>query len=191
MQMEIETFEQTETSGIETEAGADPAALELIERLGLDGQKERVTVRQTTGTQTRCPYRSMTRRELHVYKTLFPEVEKVEKYKASMIPVRVLQVAAHAKELGVYTAIQVWGEATRPKDPILVGIIGNPSWEWEIKDRHLLARWGEALEAFPVLEARAKDAIAKKIRAKGEEVLARVDALADEYLDSGNFSVSL
>ena len=98
--MEIETYEIEETVG-ET-AGTTPEveaeALELIEKLGLEGQRGLV-VEKEDGEACRIPYPIMDDRERAVYGELYPEHQALASYKAGIIPLRVLQVAAHAEQI--------------------------------------------------------------------------------------------
>lgn len=166
--MQVETFEQTEETIEGKENASNEEAIKLIEEMGLVGQKEKVV----SGV-VRCPYRQMAKTEERVYQTLYPEVTPIEKYDAGMIPLRVLQVASHAKALGLYDCIEVWGERTKPIDPILVGRIGSSI---SPKERHILARWGNALESFDVLYEKARIALAKKMKAKLESKISECQA---------------
>ena len=142
--MQIETFEVTEIGSDGTlDCGAESVA--LIERLELEGQKRLIA---NDGQQV-VPYRRMTAEELFVYRMLLPQRIEVAKYESGPIPLRVLQVLAHARELGLFGRIEVWfPEEPREPDPLLAGIVGrNEAW--------LLARWGAELAPFAELLVRA------------------------------------
>jgi hypothetical protein len=126
--------------GQESETNAE--ATRIIQSMNLEGQQSLMI-----DTTTRCPYREMTIEEKNVYFILFPEETLIAKYKYGFIPLRVLQVAAHADSLGLYKGIYVWSERVKPTDPILVGKIGDVY--------HILARWGEALDSWEHLRAKA------------------------------------
>ena len=164
MEMLVETFEQTESlPNGETEGNEE--AVRLIEELDLRGQKEFIHPQ----TKERTPYREMTQKESRVYETLFPRRMKISEYRASFIPLRILRVAAHAKNLGCYIEIEIWGGVTKPTDPILVGVVqGAQNWE---KTYHILARWGEALASFEELFVRAMKVKRETVRATGEREL--------------------
>lgn len=141
--MLVETFEVTEVDAdgqIECEA----EAMELIEKLGLDGQKKLLT--KDTGEVSRIPYRKMTEDELFVYSAICPQIKKLHEFSDSAIPVRVLQVASHAIDL--FQDVYVWSAKSADiKDPVLVG-------HNEINHTHeyfILARWGEVLEPLEKL----------------------------------------
>lgn len=161
--MQVETYEVTEmtTEGrdsfeIEAEAQA------LIEEMGLDGQKS--LLRQTdpdVGTKERIPYRLMTNEERGVYKALYPETATMDQYAAGPIPLRVLQVGAHAVKL--FDKVEVWFPSTSDPDPLLVGCV-------EAGD-YLLARWGDALAPFEDLKDRAIKAVSDDWVANAQQVI--------------------
>lgn len=136
--MEVETYEALEVTSAGVECDAE--AVKLIDELELDGQKSLVKA-----DGKRVPYRAMTATEFFVYSTLMTQRAKLKDYRVDSIPLRVLQVAAHAKPL--YKRIEVWHapEGADVKDPVLVGIVqGNPQYDWDEK-QHILARWGDVL----------------------------------------------
>ncbi len=166
----------------------DSAALELIEKLGLAGQKAISNVE----TVTRIPYRAMEAREELVWRALCDEVERLEHYQADPIPLRVLQAAAFAKESGMFARLEVWyPRVAKIDDPILVGITSRkdsrPQYEWNtITTHYLIARWGKSLLPFEKLEALAVKHLRSLRRSrlaaavsKAQAALASVDATDD------------
>jgi hypothetical protein len=139
--MQVETYECTELC--EETAEDTSLATDLIEQLGLSGQQSLLT------NDKRLPYPQATQEQLFVFQTLCPVEQKLRDYGRTTIPLRVLQVAAHAKDL--FDALYVWDVAGVDKDPVLVGAKGT-TWQ---KTYYLLARWGEELEAWSVLLKRA------------------------------------
>ncbi len=173
--MQVETYEQTEMTSAGPECDAE--AIALIESLGLTGQQELIT--RPDGDAVRNPYRLMTEEELCVYSLLMPKHVEISKYSDGPIPLRVLQVAAHARDLGL-PVLRVWCPATGPKDdPILVAREHDyTSKIW------LLARWGDALlpmeELAKKAAALARDGIKTALLAALEEVrgdLSMIDAM--------------
>lgn len=154
--MQVEAFDCTETASEPIEASEE--AVRLMEELGLEGQKSLVTKSEKSGRDTRCPYREMTKDEAYVYKVLCPEETALSQYSRSPIPLRVLQIAAHANDLGIFKKLVVWDRKSAVvKDPVLVAY-GKPSpGDWR-DSMWILARWGEELEAFTVLSKRALSA---------------------------------
>lgn len=160
-QVRVETYEIEDASSEASAMANDAAAQELIEKLGLAGQA-RLMNKETV---TRVPYRAMEAAEMLVYKALCDGDAKLEDYSADSIPVRVLQVAAHAKECGMFQQLQVWYPSeARIDGPVLVGIIKTHQYpdhpeKW-MRDLaadkfYILARWGKTLLPFEQLEAQA------------------------------------
>lgn len=179
--MEVETYEIEEVSSEAGQMAADHEAMELIEKLGLEGQKTLLN----TDTTTRVPYRRMQKDEDFCYRMLCPKKSKLEDFKSEMIPVRVLQVAAYAKELGVFKRIEVWHpEYASVKDPVLVGVMTPEVGYGE--HEYILARWAKELipvsellpEAFKLWRGKAKSAI-HKIRAELDAYERGVDACSE------------
>ncbi len=96
--MQVETFEAIERELAEHAPEEQAKALELIEELGLDGQQELLTERDDDDGE-RCPYRRMTAEEQRVYGAICEKTTEIEAYASGPIPLRVLQVAAHARPL--------------------------------------------------------------------------------------------
>lgn len=178
--MQVETFECSETKE-ETPAMTEEAKA-LIEELGMEGQKALVTP-NTSGDDKRCPYRMMTRDEWFTYGVLCPEVYELKSYAASTVPLRVLQVAAHAKSLGFFKKIVVWDRASAEVvDPVLVGMTHDSSSRYDPKGCYILARWGETLETFPTL---LKQALAEK-RARLESDLRKILGIVQAAIAGGH-----
>lgn len=151
----VETFECPEVSTEHPEVTAE--AMMLIERLGLKGQ-EKLNTKTDAGDEVRCPYRVMTREEMFVYGVLCPRKTDENEYGEEPIPLRVLQVLAHAHSLQYFEGFQIWHrESSTVQDPVLVG-----TWRgrrngrgWDETETYILARWGEVLEAFGDLKKKA------------------------------------
>lgn len=141
--MQVETYEVPEVD-FEGNVESNDEAVALIEKLELDGQRELIH----PGRGYRTPYRKMTKEEAVVYGAIFEKKTNIAKYKDEPIPLRVLQVAAHAKSL--FKELQVWHKPSADiKDPILVGVNGV---EWASdREMFMLARWGDCLVPFAEL----------------------------------------
>lgn len=147
--MEIEVFEEEEVRQLTAEDVVECS--ELIERLSLTGQQK---FYKGTEALKVCPYRRITVQEQFVYGTLLPSQTLLSLYDASPVPLRILQVAAHAKEvIDGYPELVVYHQPNPKADPVLVARIGN---QYSPDAIYLLARWGEALEEFSVLADRAR-----------------------------------
>lgn len=143
--MQVETFEVQEVA----EEGADlcEEAVRLVEELELEGQRSLST---PDTDARRNPYRVMTVEEAFVYGVLLPRHVPVQSYADGPIPLRVLQVLAHAKSLNFFKSFEVWcPQVPQPHgDPLL---IASPNWS----TFYPLARWGEVLDSFPTLLTKA------------------------------------
>jgi len=168
--MKVETFEIEDTShGEMNTLACDAEAIELIEKLGLTGQKSLVN----PTTVTRLPYQVMTNEEFKVYKAVCPEACAVKDFDAETIPLRVIQVYAGALELSLFKRVEIWyaKEAKIDKDPFLVGVTSNNNRSWEEKF-YLLARWGKELISFDEMKSLA----VKKLRDTRRSELAQCKA---------------
>ena len=138
----------------------------LLRQLGAQGQE---ALYEESGEAVPS-YRKMTPVEYAVYKTLLPQREPIEKYNAGPIPLRVLQIAAHAKDQLTGTLV-VWHQGVGKDDPLLTLRPGN---EWS-SDYYILARWAEELEEFPVLFERCVKQLTENISSDIETAKAEID----------------
>jgi len=144
--MEVETYEVKElTVGAIEET--DTEAISIIKNLNLEGQQKLIA--GTDKDVTLIPYREMTLEESFIYTFLLVTHESVNNYSAGQIPIRVLQVLAHAQQLEHYERFEVWHASGQP-DPILVGITRGYS-----DPNHILARWGDVLMSLDELLPKA------------------------------------
>lgn len=186
--MEVETFEVLESAEMQSPEFAEEA-VRLIEELGLDGQAKLLSKRDDGGTVTLNPYRRITVEEEFVYRTLCPSTSTPETYESGAMPLRIMQVYAHAKSLGIYESFQVWHPTDfTVKDPVLVGITKDPVQTWRT-ETYLLARWGETLDSFATLRQQAarkyRATILSKLndaKAKVTQALATINESDDEAI---------
>lgn len=168
--MRVETFECQETAAEPIEASEE--AIEIINKLGLKGQQSLVSKNEESGRQTRCPYRLMTQEELFVYATLCPKRTVLTDYEDGPIPLRVLQIGAHAAELELGKQLEVWHRAVpEVKDPVLVASNSTyiPSGGVHSFEKFwILARWGEELDTFAILTQKAADIVRERLVAAAE-----------------------
>lgn len=166
MTVQVQTYECEETVAEHVEC--ESAAVELIEQLGLAGQRDLLARHAGADGDTtkRCPYRKMEADEQFIYRQLCPQRGTLEKYSAGPIPLRVLQVAAHAKSLNFFETLEVWArESAAVDDPVLVGIHKPAGASWG-RELFILARWGEALDELPAMMKSATAAWLRKAKAK-------------------------
>lgn len=177
--MNVETFEVEELLADGSTEDQEKAK-DLTSSLALEGQKKFFE------SKDRFPYRKMTRQEAQVYGLICPSRTALSKYEDSPIPLRVLQVAAHAKGLGFFDELVVMHPASAVQDdPLLVGRKGT-EWSGEF---YILARWGNILLPFQELMQRAKEiAIAQakvgfaKVRAQLESDAQAIEEQAEAYV---------
>ena len=187
--MDIETFEVAEEATSSCTQEDLDQVKKLVDELALSGQQTLLT------PEYRFPYRKMTKQESRVYKLVCPTQSDLTNYDDSAIPLRVLQVAAHAQTLGVFSKLVVWhADNADVKDPVLCGWKGTSDWsgEWFI-----LARWGEVLLPLSELVTRAKElAIAQlrlkieKIKHGAESALSTINETVDVYLAGGDSDIA-
>lgn len=196
--MQVETYEVTELTTNNEEAPLlDDESLALIEQLGLEGQRSFIAERQVgedDSVKTLNPYRLATKEEFNVFKACFPVETPLQDYESGLIPLRVLQVAAHARTvLPQGTKLVVWHpEDSTVRDPILLG-------RHEVRyDRkyYLLARWGEALDELGALKMVArrklKASLTQQVRRIEAEVTAiktGLDEKVDAHLEGQNINL--
>jgi hypothetical protein len=172
--MDVETYEVETIDGATYASDEEKQELvELAEKLALTGQKELIG-ESADGTATVFPYRLMTKAERNVYQTLLPVRTKMCDFKDSVIPLRVMQVAAHAKDLNDERVgyLEVWHQPGA-RDPVLVGR------ENSYGDCYILARWGEDLENFQKLQERALKLLKQKAKAWAVAAKAKIDGVAN------------
>ena len=180
MSVAVETFECSETASEPIEATEE--AVRLMEEMGLAGQMELVRPKCESRPAARSPYRQITEEERFVYETLCPQKVELERYAAGPIPLRVLQIASHVKSLGICKKLQVWDHSLEVvKDPVLVGLVGG-SYEWEVKSRLILARWGDVLETFSTLRKQALAMRRERLTDQARNIMAQIAAAGDEEI---------
>lgn len=185
--MKVETYEAIsvdDPNGAMINEEVSEEALALIETLKLEGQRELLSER-SVGTNVvvkRNPYRKMTAEESAIFGAILPRRVELAQYSDGPIPLRVLQIAAHATEL--FGKIVVWcpAEPHHP-DPLLVGLQKE---DWR-ETPFILARWGDVLEPLDALREKAKRIILTKLRAeiaKNRAAITRFEASIEERLDN-------
>jgi hypothetical protein len=173
--MQVETYEVQEVADAQVEQCEE--ARKLAEQLGLEGQQSFYSGSADDRPRA-MPYRKMTAQEALVYSTLLPSVTQLKNYSDGPIPLRVLQIAAHAAEcleqhIGT-TTLYVWHPANADvKDPLLVACKGSNQYTTE---RYILARWGTELEEFGILQERAKQVLIAKRQQEIAEAEVKLNA---------------
>jgi hypothetical protein len=150
--MEVETFEVSELTAEGKLDIEDVEAFKTaINDLELDGQKKFLPDDEGPDKELGPvnPYRKMTKEEHFVYSTVCSAKVDLSRYAESILPLRVLQVAAHANKM--FQDLEVWHAPNADiEDPVLVGI--NNKGSYGRVSFFLLARWGETLVPFDELK---------------------------------------
>ncbi len=190
--MLVETYEiEPQSNEISTLAAEGEAAM-LIEQLGLEGQKKFMNPE----TKAFFPYRVMTKQEQLVYSTVFPERSELKEYSSDIIPVRVLQVAAHVRSLDLpgLNYLEVWHPVDAKEDPLLVARTGR----YAGGQIFMCARWGTALLSFEELKVKARAILTAKHKAtlariKHELALAEHigETMLDVALETGEYNAPI
>jgi len=152
--MEIETYEEQEVKP--TCLDDKNELLKLANDIGAHGQ--RGLLDDSSAVIRTFPYRKMTLREKRIYETLLPVKDEIGVFKDSVIPLRVMQIAAHAVQFPETKRLEVWHSRTMT-DPLLVGCKENSSWT---SDLFILARWGDVLESIEILKKKAIEILRPK-----------------------------
>lgn len=167
MNYEIEEFACDEITHEPTEATEE--ALQLIEQLELVGQKT-LMAGEDSESNARMPYPKMTDEQQFILEVLCPGKSNMKSYSRTPIPLRILQIAAHANSLHFFEEIQVWdAQSSAEKDPVLVGKKGY-------RDYWLLARWGEHLDNWMIMMKKAKEKAAAEMISKYSVLKSDVEA---------------
>lgn len=181
--MQVETYELTEVVAQTVEQSEE--CKQLIASMGLSGQEQFYA----QPDKPACPYRKLTAQEHIVYRAILSQETPIGKYSDGPIPLRVLQIGAHAVETLGCDLVVFHPANADVKDPLLLGKVKISSYEFHY---YLLARWGEELEEFSVLAERAKKIIAAQLKASYlkakhelEAVGVQLDSLAEEIVLTG------
>jgi hypothetical protein len=175
MAVMVETYDMLELD-INLEVESDPEAVAIIEEMGLTGQQD--LVNDTGGRQ---PYNRLTADQLIICATLFPSRARLSDYKEGPIPYRVLKEAQVAKKHFKFLYV-FYDTPAEIKDPVLVGAHSeiyswsdNPTRDYA--EAHLIARWGDALESWGDLMAKATKRRFEKGVANFNNVMAHFEGI--------------
>ena len=167
--MQVETYEFGEVAADGEPLEHDDESLQLIEQLGLEGQRKLIA--GAGDEATRIPYRKMTKEESLVYEQLFTRKTPINDYADEPLPLRVLQVAAHAHD--IFDSVVVWHEPNADiNDPILVGL----KEEEIVTEQFILARWGAALAPFSELKKAAGQVRRRELQHLAAQLQVKVTA---------------
>jgi len=176
--MKVETFECRETAAEPIEMAEE--AINLIEEMGLEGQQSLVG-------KDKNDYSEVSKEQAFVIQYCTPREVDVKRYSSGPIPVRVLQVIAHAISVGMDGITIHCKESEVIDDPIVTGtMILDPERPYS-KTTFLLARWGEELTSWTKLGQLALATYKEKVKAKFFEIKT---SIASEEAALSQLSVS-
>lgn len=153
---------------------------QLAEELGMEGQLKLITPK--SGDQkdkNPSPYIHMNKKAERVFAVLCPEVVDYKKYDKSTIPREVLKEIALAEKEQYFNKICIWYDDASP-DPLVVGYIKDGSYDYI---KHMIARFGDEILPFEVLETKALARMKKRMTDKLNAALNGIDMTIDEYFN--------
>jgi len=156
----------------------------LVEELGLEGQSKLIAKRENTEVDKKAsPYIHLNKKYAHIFSILCPEVVDYKKYDKTTIPREVLKEIVLCEKEGYFDHIRIWYDDASP-DPFVIGYIKDGSYNWI---RHIIARFGDELLPFEVLEEKAYNRIKKKLKAELENSLAAIDTHVNKLINPGSY----
>lgn len=153
---------------------------QLAEELGMEGQLKLIAPKSEGGTDKNpSPYIHMNKKAERVFAVLCPEVVNYKKYDKSTIPREVLREIALAEKEQYFEKICIWYDDASP-DPLVVGYIKDGSYNYI---KHMIARFGDEILPFEVLENKAIARMKKRMTDKLKAALNGIDMTVDEYFN--------
>ena len=125
------------------------------------------------------PYIHMNAKAERVFAILCPEVVDYKKYDKSTIPRDVLREIAMAERLKFFDKICIWYDDASP-DPLVVGYIKVGTYEHV---KHMIARFGDEILPFEMLEEKAILRLKKKLTDKLTATLTGVNVKVDSFFN--------
>ena len=158
---------------------------QLAEELGMEGQLKLITPKSSEeNDKNPSPYVHMNKKAENVFAILCPEVVDYKKYDKSTIPREVLKEIALAEKEKFFDQICIWYDDASP-DPLVVGYIKVGTYEYV---KHMIARFGDEVLPFEVLERKAIDRLKKRITDKLKATLASIDTKVDGFFNPARYN---
>ena len=153
---------------------------QLAEELGMEGQLKLIAPKLEGGTDKNpSPYIHMNKKAERVFAVLCPEVVNYKKYDKSTIPREVLKEIALAEKEQYFEKICIWYDDASP-DPLVVGYIKDGSYSYI---KHMIARFGDEVLPFEVLESKAIARMKKRMTDKLNAAINSIDITIDEFFN--------
>jgi hypothetical protein len=158
---------------------------QLAEELGMEGQLKLIASKSSEeNDKNPSPYVHMNKKAENVFAILCPEVVDYKKYDKSTIPREVLKEIALAEKEKFFDKICIWYDDASP-DPLVVGYIKVGTYEYV---KHMIARFGDEVLPFEVLERKAIDRLKKRITDKLKATLASIDTKVDGFFNPARYN---
>ena len=153
---------------------------QLAEELGMEGQLKLIAPKSgEESDKNPSPYIHMNAKAERVFAILCPEVVDYKKYDKSTIPRDVLREIAMAERLKFFDKICIWYDDASP-DPLVVGYIKVGTYEHV---KHMIARFGDEILPFEMLEEKAILRLKKKLTDKLTATLTGVNVKVDSFFN--------
>ena len=168
--MAVQEFMIDEVKDIAENEGKATEWSELVEKLGLEGQRQLCSAAPTSP----IPFPHMNKEMIRVYEVLCPSKMLIKDYNKTTIPTRVLEIAGLCFMKEYFGKIEIWYDDKAP-DPIVVGCDGE--------DKYILARWAAEIEEYAVLRKKAIERKSREMKAKLEQSLYEARTALDRGID--------
>jgi hypothetical protein len=158
---------------------------QLAEELGMEGQLRLIAPKSGEETDKNpSPYIHMNKKAENVFAILCPEVVDYKKYDKSTIPREVLKEIALAEKMKFFDQICIWYDDASP-DPLVVGYIKVGTYEHV---KHMIARFGDEILPFEVLEEKAILRLRKRLTDKLTAALTSVSVKVDNFFNPARYN---
>ena len=175
--MEVKIYREPENEHLLIDEEALNAYNELASELGLCTQEAREE--ELSPNVYICLNQGMQKQLV----SLCPSKTNIENYKRTTIPLEVLQVYKLAKNHNMFEGFEIWYDDVQP-DPMLI------AWKWQseeaktknyswLKERYLLARWGDCALELPELLEKGSQRIIQEIKDKALEISIQAKAMLE------------
>lgn len=182
--MAVEIYLEPELQEMVQNPEVEEEWLALVEELGLEGQSKLVSKREGTEVNKKAsPYIHLNKKYANIFSILCPEVVDYKKYDKTTIPREVLKEIALCEKEGYFDAIKIWYDDSSP-DPLVVGYIKDGSYN---TIRHIIARFGDEVLPFEMLEEKAEIRLKKNIKAQLENALNGLDSKVYSLLNPSSY----
>jgi hypothetical protein len=176
--MEVKIYREKENEVLILDEGQLAEYHQLTAELGLhiidDSEKQKVPNVYTF-------LNSAMTKQIHA---ICPMHVDVVNYKKSTIPVEVLKVLKFAKDNNMYEGYEIWYNDVEP-DPLLIGWnysnenarVNKYNW---VKDRFLMARWGDCAMEIPELLQLGFDKLKENLLDKAKSAISTCQSVINE-----------